>query len=258
MSWVRSTSFRNQAQWAALLIAGGALGAAGGWGEPLVIPDDRTVRISVDPRGPDDAGAGAEADRAEVAPPQENQPLGRPGRILGTGRREVDPAAGPDAARGRGGEIARVVVALLAVVGLILLLRAMVRRFGGPLARGGRPSGVLEVLARYPVSRAQQLVLLKLAGRVVLLHQSKTGLTTLSELTDPDEVASLLARVEAAERGGRAGGFQALLGRLAEGRTGGGPDEFPAGFGRQTRLGGKVVVDLTRRPHRRRDWGSAP
>ena len=62
------------------------------------------------------------------------------------------------------------------------------------------------------------------------------GVTTLSEITDPDEVATVLARVHTAARSGPAGRFQGFLTRAT--RT------APA---EQEARNGKVVVDLTRR-----------
>lgn len=73
---------------------------------------------------------------------------------------------------------------------------------------GASPAGVLEILGRYPVARGQSLVLLKIDRRILLLSHSvptarlRVGassgggtFTTLSEFTDPEEVASILWRV---------------------------------------------------------------
>ena len=97
----------------------------------------------------------------------------------------------------RSNEITKVIGALAVVVGLILLLRTVLRRAGGTLGVGGRPSGVLEILARYPIGRGQQFMLLKLARRIVLVHQNGATMTTLTEMTEPEEVAALLSRMEA-------------------------------------------------------------
>jgi flagellar biogenesis protein FliO len=183
----------------------------------------------------------AYADGAQSArPQQEGLPLGEP----------AVPAVGPtntaetkpdglvlNPARY---EILRVGFALAVVLGLMLVARGVARRFSGPLVGGGRPSGVIEVLGRYPIGRAQQLVLLRMVGRVVLLHQSRAGVTTISEITDPDEVATVLARVHTAARSGPAGRFHGFLTRA----TGTAPAEREA-------RNGKVVVDLTRRGRRR-------
>jgi flagellar biogenesis protein FliO len=203
--------------------------------------------------------ASPDLDRAESAPdslslaPQESRALGRPRGSAGL--RNAGAGGSADGARGldaRVSEIFRVGWALGAVVALLLVVRIVLRRLGGPLAGGRRPSGVLEILARYPVARGQQLVLLKLCGRVVLLHQTKTGMTTLSELSDPDEVAALLGRVGSADGagGGGAGGFSPLLNRLLAPARRSPEDEFARALGAESEIGGKVVVDLTRRSRR--------
>jgi flagellar biogenesis protein FliO len=212
----------------------------------------------------DDAATAAqitiEDGRAETAPalveyaPQESRALGSPSGLIGP--RRGGGGELPDERRGldpRVNEIVRVGGALGAVVGLLLVLRLVLRRLGGPLTGGGRPSGVVEVLARYPVARGQQLVLLKMGSRVVLLHQTKTGMTTLSEVADPDEVAALMARVESSDsRRGKAAGFSTLLDRLLVPAREAGDDEFTRTLGASREIEGKVVVDLTRRPRRRR------
>lgn len=111
----------------------------------------------------------------------------------------------------RTNQFTRVIGALTLVIGLILLLRSLVRRMGGPLVDGGRPSGVLLVLARYPVARGQTLVLLKLGRRLLLCHQSKGEMSTLSEIDGEDEVAAMLARIEAGSRGKEAERFEKML-----------------------------------------------
>ena len=98
------------------------------------------------------------------------------------------------------GEVGKVIGALAIVIGVLLIVRACCKRFvrGDRLvSTNGRPSGVLEILARYPVARGQHLILLKLARRIVLLHHSGSTMTALSEITSPNEVAALLTRMEA-------------------------------------------------------------
>ena len=183
----------------------------------------------------------AYADGAESAPTHhEAQPLGEPAPPAVAPRTTGETK--PDAMTGdpTGSEFVRVGFALAVVIGLLLLARGAARRFSGPLAGGGRPSGVLEVLGRYPIARAQQLILLKMVGRVVLLHQCRAGVTTLTEITDPDEVATVLARVHTAQRSGSPGRFQGFLSRAL--------GVSPA---QQEASNGTVVVDLTRRGRRR-------
>ncbi len=187
------------------------------------------------------AAAVAYADGAQSARTHtEAQPLGEP--AVGAVAPRTTSETKPDGLvrDSTHSELLRVGFALVVVIGLMLLARGAARRFGGPLAGGGQPSGVIEVLGRYPIARSQQLVLLKMVGRVVLLHQCRAGVTTLTEITDPDEVATVLARVHTAQRSGSPGRFQGFLSRA----VGVSPAQKEAS-------NGTVVVDLTRRGRRR-------
>lgn len=182
----------------------------------------------------------------QVPPVQEGIPLGVPAGGFDTGAGEGTSRLQSAVAPYR--EAGRVVGALAVVLGLLVILRLAIRRLGGTLGAAGRPSGVVEVMARYPVARGQQLVVLKLGRRVVLLHQSKSEMTTLSEVSEPDEVASLLARIEAGERAAD-GRFPKLLKRLvADDRAD--ADRFPPTPEGVDSADGNVVIDLTRRSSR--------
>lgn len=98
----------------------------------------------------------------------------------------------------------RVLLALAAVVGLIFLLRWAARRFFGlPTARGA--SQVVQVLSRSVISPKQQLVLVKVGRRVVVAADNGSQLTSLSEITDPDEVAALVGQLRSEKDAGRSG-----------------------------------------------------
>jgi hypothetical protein len=87
------------------------------------------------------------------------------------------------------------------------------------MGAGGRaPSGVLEVLARYPAPGGLTLVLLKLDRRVLLLSQSRSGrfgrsssMRALCEITDPEEVAALVGRCRDEAGESLAGRFRSML-----------------------------------------------
>ncbi len=86
----------------------------------------------------------------------------------------------------------------------------------GSIGPGGRaPSGLLEVLGRFPVSRGCTLVLLKLDRRVLLVSQTASrqgsGMTTLCEITDPEEVAAILVKARDEEDESQARKFEAML-----------------------------------------------
>ncbi|MEY2794972.1 MAG: hypothetical protein RIR10_688, partial [Planctomycetota bacterium] len=104
-----------------------------------------------------------------------------------------------EGARERGffGEIIPTAAALGGTLLVIVLTRSVIKRFGGQLGPGKRPSGVVEILARYPVARGQQVVLLKVGRRVLVVHQGAQAMQTLSEFSEADDVADLISRCEA-------------------------------------------------------------
>jgi len=103
--------------------------------------------------------------------------------------------------------------ALALVIGLIFLLRHVINRFSGKTPTSSR-SGVVEVMARVGVAPKQQVLLLRLGGRVLLVGQSANGMNTLADINDPDEVASVLAAVTATQTTAPAGQFTSLFGRF--------------------------------------------
>lgn len=135
-----------------------------------------------------------------VQPANENKRLGPVPRA----ERATEPAPGDTPLWSQSLRTGAALAAVLALVwgGAKLARRLSVRGGGGLLAAlgpGGRaPSGVLEVLGRFPVGRGTTLVLLKLDRRVLLLCQAHgrgtAGMSTLCEVTDPDEVAGILLR----------------------------------------------------------------
>src|SRR5690606_3585685 len=90
-------------------------------------------------------------------------------------------------------------------------------------AGGKSPAGIIEIIGRYPFGRGGSLVLLRLDRRVLLLSQSSSSsgrgalrsgaasLSTLCEITAPDEVASILAKARDDEGESLAARFQSLL-----------------------------------------------
>ena len=185
-----------------------------------------------------DQGAGESielpATQERALPSSESLPLGPP-----PAGHDED-AAGPSGFSLELGEFLRVGAALAGVVALLFVLRMLLRRMGG-LPDSRRPSGVVQIHGRYPVARGQQVVLLQVGRRLLVTHQSGGGMRTLSEITEPDEVAQVLGRLE----GGRSkrghvpagGDFQQELAQAAESK--------------------EQVVDLTRSPRPRRSrWRS--
>jgi hypothetical protein len=97
------------------------------------------------------------------------------------------------------------IASLAGVIGLIFVVGFAVKKFApdsglmgalGP--RGKAPSGVLEVLGRYPTGKSGMLVIIKFDRRILLVNQSAGrggfSMTTLTEITDPVEVASIITK----------------------------------------------------------------
>lgn len=145
-----------------------------------------------------------------AAPPSESQPLGVPAPDA---RRASSTSSTSD------WQWVQTLIALAAVLALIFLARTilqrLMRRTGGLAASfgpaGRAPSGVLEVLGRFPIARGQTLVLLRMDRRVLLLAQSSVGFRTLADVSDPDEVASLLIKSRDDEGATSAAQFNDLL-----------------------------------------------
>lgn len=143
-----------------------------------------------------------------AAPPKDSTPP--PAGGIGSG-----PARPPDGAtteRGMlpewlsGDTILHGVIPIGALALTAIALRAIL---GRGIARAARPSGVVEILARYPVGRGQHVALLRVGRRVIVVHQSDRSMTTLCETADADEAAELIAR----SREGARDSFSRLLAR---------------------------------------------
>jgi len=120
---------------------------------------------------------------------------------------------------------------LLGVLALIIALawafRTVARRSGGlasAMSAGGRaPAGVLSVLGRFPVGGGITLVLLQLDRRVLLLAHSpgsplrgKPGsMATLCEVSDEEDVASILLRTQDERGESLSSRFNEMLQRCA-------------------------------------------
>jgi len=86
-------------------------------------------------------------------------------------------------------------LALSGVIGLILLLRSLAGKFFPGTIAGGRVQSV-KVVARCPLAPRQQVLLLQVGRRVVVLGDSASQLSCLCQITEPDEVAALLGQIQ--------------------------------------------------------------
>ena len=113
---------------------------------------------------------------------------------------------------------------LLLIFGLAQFFKKLARSQGGLAgqigAGGSAPSGILEVIGRYPISTGLTLVVLKFARRVLLVasnagtrgkHARNATMQTLCELTDPEDVASILLKSRSASGESIASSFERAL-----------------------------------------------
>ncbi len=186
--------------------------------EPTIQPAMQAPVVGP-PIGADDRIPAAEPDSTpEITTkpiPEASKPLGAPAKIIASDENGAASANTSD-----GGWGMQTVLALAAVIGLILLCKfgytKVASRGGGSLAAqlgpaGRAPSGMLSVLARYPITKGSTLVLLRLDRRVLLLSQTNQGFSTLAEITDPEEVAALIMRAEDEEGASLTRRFRTML-----------------------------------------------
>jgi hypothetical protein len=177
----------------------------------------------------EDAGVGgAIPGRSQVTPAVRSSTEARPlGASVGA---EGDRDAAGVASSSGVGALLSMALPLGAVIVLLLGCMVLLKRVMGTssslaasLGPAGRaPGGVLEVLGRYPVAKGQLLVLIKIDRRVLLVGHSAPGrgmagvgggFSTLCEITDPEEVAAVIRKVEDGDGKSASARFGAMLQR---------------------------------------------
>jgi len=88
-------------------------------------------------------------------------------------------------------DLTRMGIALVVVLGAMYVTHMVWKRLGMP-GSANRNAGALQVVSRLNLSPKQQLVLVRVGRRVVLIGNSGTQMNTLCEIGDPEEAASLL------------------------------------------------------------------
>jgi len=114
--------------------------------------------------------------------------------------RRSSPAPMPAASQPASGmssiyNLQRVLIALAAVIALVFLLRWVGRKMLG-LPSISRASSVIQVVGRVPMAPRQQLVLVRVGQRLLVLGDSAGQLSTLTEITEADEVAAVLGQLK--------------------------------------------------------------
>ncbi|QDV79929.1 FliO/MopB family protein [Botrimarina mediterranea] len=107
---------------------------------------------------------------------------------------------------------------LAITVGLLLsfiwLVRSMAPKASRPL-----PREVVEVLGRTPLGSKQMTQLVRVGHKLVLIAITPDGAETLTEITDPEEVARLVAACDSSGGRGSTAEFDAMLRQMESERT---------------------------------------
>lgn len=106
--------------------------------------------------------------------------------------------------------LVQVAVALAVVLGLVLVGRALAKKFV-PGAGVGTGRGVMEVLARQPLSRQHALVMVRIGSQVLVLAEGKDKVESVLVVGDQAEVANLLGQVQGVKATSIQNNFNALL-----------------------------------------------
>jgi flagellar biogenesis protein FliO len=206
---------------------------------------------------PDDSDAAARAGmKRDVAPsrfPAEPQTgdRGGEGRSTPNGRAAAIPLK-PPTRSDRGNPLApgappsglrtllTVGSSLAVVLGLFFVLAWIMRR-GAPGSVALLPREAVEVLGRAPLAGRQQVHLIRLGNKLVLISVTPAGAEALSEVTDADEVQRLVALCRQGQPASATSMFRQALerfGREPEPSTHWGEGRAAVGAGRGLRTGG--------------------
>jgi flagellar protein FliO/FliZ len=90
-------------------------------------------------------------------------------------------------------DLSRIAVALAIVIGVILVLRSVVRHMTA-MPGIGRTGKMVSVLSRSVVSPRQQVLVLQVGKRLLVVGDSAGRMNPLCEITDPDEIAMIVGQ----------------------------------------------------------------
>lgn len=99
---------------------------------------------------------------------------------------------------------------LAIVLGLFVVIVWLSRRVS-PAGQAKLPGEVVELLGRSPLAARQQMQLVRLGSKLVLLNVTATGAEALAEVTDPAEVERLVALCRRGQPGSSSASFNQLL-----------------------------------------------
>lgn len=197
--------------------AGGALGddrggpdherrRAGGGKSSDVLPARIQESMPIDETEPSDGTANR--DGFHALPPPSAMRRGKAAHGEWPTARTVEP----------GSSLATGLASLAVVLGLFFIAAWALRR-GMPAGAKSLPGDVVEVLGRAPLAGRQQLCLVRVGNKLLLIGLGQGAAQGLTEITDPSEVESLTDRCRRAHSVPAAAAFARLLQQLGRGES---------------------------------------
>jgi flagellar biogenesis protein FliO len=189
----------NFAAWSALgimLAARSALAAAAA--------DGRITQITFGPP------AAPTTQQAAVAPPKTASKSQY--ESIELGKRPPQQKSNPTSLITTDSGVIRVVGALGVVLGCIFIVRFAGKKFLG-LQSTGAAAGAVQILSRTPVSPRQQLMLIQVGRRIVLVANCGVQMNALCEFTAADEVAALAGELQQKRRTSATSAFLSIFGK---------------------------------------------
>jgi flagellar biogenesis protein FliO len=161
------------------------------------------------------AGVYAQTTKPAAPPPPaavghfDKQTIERP---AGTTTAKKDPAAVKPATPASGMDTFRVLAALAMVIVVIFLLRWIAQQFFGmPTAK--KSSRAVQVLSRSMISPKQQVLLVQVGRRVIVVGDNSGQMSPLAQITDADEIAELVGQLREDKTTASAKSFGNIFGR---------------------------------------------
>ena len=82
---------------------------------------------------------------------------------------------------------------LAVVLGLFAALVWVSRKYGSKTMGGAIPGEVIQTLGSTPIDPRTRITMIRLGSRILVVAQTASGITPISEITDPEEVRNLTA-----------------------------------------------------------------
>jgi flagellar biosynthetic protein FliO len=136
-------------------------------------------------------------------------------------------------------DVRRVAMALIAVLALIVVLRWIAKRFF-TTPGAGRSSRAIQVLSRAILSPKQQLMVVQVGRRLIVVGDTGAQMSPLCEIRDPDEVAELVGQITQEKGDSISKTFGQLFGRA---KTQFDEDESEASPAKEPSSGGALSDD---------------